>query len=97
MRELPRSMQETDCLRCRMCACRRIWSFSSSPVSMIGMRQRLQRARSVFITEADLPELPEGQFYIRDLIGMEVEEQGGSFSWSRNRCPAEYSTGYLSK
>ena len=30
-------------------------------------------------TEADLPELPEGQFYIRDLIGMEVEEQGGSF------------------
>lgn len=33
----------------------------------------------LFITEADLPELPEGQFYIRDLIGMEVEEQGGSF------------------
>lgn len=46
---------------------------------MIGMRQRLQRARSFLLREADLPELPEGQFYIRDLIGMEVEEQGGSF------------------
>ena len=30
------------------------------------------RGREVFVTEDDLPELPEGQFYIRDLIGMEV-------------------------
>ncbi len=37
------------------------------------------KGAELFITEADLPELPEGQFYIRDLIGMEVEEQGGSF------------------
>lgn len=37
------------------------------------------KGTELFITEADLPELPEGQFYIRDLIGMEVEEQGGSF------------------
>ena len=34
------------------------------------------KGTELFITEADLPELPEGQFYIRDLIGMEVEEQG---------------------
>lgn len=37
------------------------------------------KGTELFITEADLPELPEGQFYIRDLIGMGVEEQGGSF------------------
>ena len=37
------------------------------------------KGTELFITEADLPELPEGQFYIRDLIGMEVEEHGGSF------------------
>ena len=37
------------------------------------------KGTELFITEEDLPELPEGQFYIRDLIGMEVEEQGGSF------------------
>lgn len=37
------------------------------------------KGTELFITEADLPELPEGQFYIRDLIGMEVEEQGGFF------------------
>ena len=37
------------------------------------------KGTELFITEADLPELPEGQFYIRDLIGMEVEEKGGSF------------------
>lgn len=37
------------------------------------------KGTELFITEADLPELPEGQFYISDLIGMEVEEQGGSF------------------
>ncbi|MBR0126909.1 MAG: 16S rRNA processing protein RimM [Firmicutes bacterium] len=30
------------------------------------------RGRELFITEADLPELPEGQFYVRDLIGMTV-------------------------
>ena len=27
------------------------------------------KGTELFITEADLPELPEGQFYIRDLIG----------------------------
>ena len=61
-----------------MCVCRRIWSFSSSPVSMIGMRQRLQRARSFYYGSGS-SRASEGQFYIRDLIGMEVEEQGGSF------------------
>lgn len=30
------------------------------------------RGKTIYITEADLPELPEGQFYVRDLIGMEV-------------------------
>ena len=31
------------------------------------------KTKDVFITEADLKELPEDTFYIRDLIGMEVE------------------------
>lgn len=30
------------------------------------------RGTEVFITEKDLPKLPEGQYYVRDLIGMEV-------------------------
>lgn len=35
------------------------------------------RGREVFVTEADLPELPEGQFYVRDLIGMQVVTEEG--------------------
>ena len=30
------------------------------------------RGREIFVTEADLPELPEGEYYVRDLIGMQV-------------------------
>lgn len=37
------------------------------------------KGTELFITEADLPPLPEGQFYIRDIIGMEVIEQDGQF------------------
>lgn len=36
------------------------------------------RGTELYITEADLPELPEGQFYVRDLIGMTVKEENGS-------------------
>ncbi|MBQ0078746.1 MAG: 16S rRNA processing protein RimM [Eubacterium sp.] len=32
----------------------------------------LARGKEIFVTEADLPELEEGVFYIRDLIGMDV-------------------------
>lgn len=32
--------------------------------------------RDIFITEDDLPELEEGEYYVRDLIGMTVEEDG---------------------
>lgn len=32
------------------------------------------RGTEIFVTEADLPPLEEGEFYIRDLIGMEVIE-----------------------
>ena len=35
------------------------------------------RGREVFITEEDLPELPEGRYYVRDIIGMKVVEDGG--------------------
>lgn len=35
------------------------------------------RGRELFVTEDDLPELPEGQFYVRDLIGMEVFSDEG--------------------
>jgi len=30
------------------------------------------KGSELFITEADLPELPEGEYYVRDLIGMEA-------------------------
>lgn len=36
------------------------------------------RGRELFITEEDLPELPAGQFYVRELIGMAVKERNGS-------------------
>ena len=34
--------------------------------------------REIFVTEDDLPELEEGEYYIRDLIGMEVVLEDGS-------------------
>ncbi len=36
------------------------------------------KGRELFVTEADLPELPEGEYYIRDLMGMEVVLEDGS-------------------
>ena len=35
------------------------------------------RGKELFITESDLPELPEGQYYIRYLIGMTVKKENG--------------------
>lgn len=35
------------------------------------------RGSFLYITEDDLPELPEGQFYVRDLIGMTAVEENG--------------------
>ena len=34
------------------------------------------RDKDVYITEDDLRELPEGSYYLRDLIGMKVVDQG---------------------
>lgn len=41
-------------------------------------RDAAERARGKFlyITEDDLPDLPEGEYYVRDLIGMRVIEEG---------------------
>lgn len=36
------------------------------------------RGKDLYITEDDLPELPEGQYYVRDLIGMSVTEEDGN-------------------
>ena len=37
------------------------------------------KERDIYITEADLPELPNDTFYVRDLIGCEVrDEKNGS-------------------
>ena len=36
------------------------------------------RGKELYITEGDLPELPEGQYYVRDLIGMSVTEEDGN-------------------
>lgn len=35
------------------------------------------RGREIFVTEEDLPELPEGEYYVRDLIGMTVVTTDG--------------------
>ncbi|NLD19811.1 MAG: 16S rRNA processing protein RimM [Clostridiales bacterium] len=37
------------------------------------------RGSEIFMREEDLPPLPEGQFYIRDLIGMKVKEAEGEY------------------
>lgn len=34
------------------------------------------KGKILYITEEDLPELSEGQFYVRDLIGMTIIERG---------------------
>ena len=39
------------------------------------------RGKELYITEDDLPELPEGQYYVRDLIGMSVTEEDGNLLW----------------
>lgn len=36
------------------------------------------RGSLLYVTEDDLPELPEGEYYIRDLIGMEAVTEDGS-------------------
>lgn len=36
------------------------------------------RGKEIFITEEDLPELPEGEYYIRDLIGITVKDDKGN-------------------
>lgn len=43
-------------------------------------RDSAERLRGTFIsvTEDDLPELPDGQFYVRDLIGMTAVEENGN-------------------
>lgn len=38
----------------------------------------LAKGSEIFITENDLPELEEGVFYVRDLIGMSVAEENGN-------------------
>ncbi len=50
-------------------------------LSGINDRDAAERARGkeLFITEDDLPELPEGVFYVRDLIGMDVVKEDGEF------------------
>lgn len=36
------------------------------------------KGRELYITDKDLPKLPKGQYYIRDLMGMEVVQEDGS-------------------
>ncbi|MDO4545132.1 MAG: ribosome maturation factor RimM [Bacillota bacterium] len=36
------------------------------------------KGRELFIMERDLPALPEGQFYVRDVLGMTVREEDGA-------------------
>lgn len=41
------------------------------------------RGKEVYVTEKDLPKLPKGQYYVRDLIGMDVlvsSDETGRFS-----------------
>ena len=43
-------------------------------------RDAAERAKGslIYVTEEDLPELPEGEYYVRDLIGMEAALEDGS-------------------
>ena len=43
-------------------------------------RDEAEKARNkeIFVSEDDLPELPEGEYYVRDLIGMEAVLEDGS-------------------
>lgn len=43
-----------------------------------------QKEKYVYITEAQLPELPEDTYYIRDLIGMTVETETGDILGTLN-------------
>ena len=36
------------------------------------------KGRELYVTDKDLPKLPKGQYYIRDLIGMEVMQDNGN-------------------
>lgn len=36
------------------------------------------KGKELFIDESELPELPEGQYYVRDMIGIEVKDESGS-------------------
>ena len=36
------------------------------------------KGTDLFVTEDDLPELPEGEFYVREMIGMTVKEEDGT-------------------
>ena len=36
------------------------------------------KGSELFVTEADLPDLPEGEYYVRDLVGMEAVLEDGS-------------------
>lgn len=48
------------------------------------------RGREVFVTEADLPPLEEGEYYVRDLIGMEVvEAEDGSLAQGNGNAAGE--------
>lgn len=38
------------------------------------------RGKGVFIEESDLAELPEGSYYVRDLIGLQVTDREGTLS-----------------
>ena len=42
-------------------------------------RAEALRGRELYVTEEDLPELPQGQYYVRDIIGMAVREENGTF------------------
>ena len=46
----------------------------------INDRNAAEKARGseLFVTEDDLPELPEGEYYVRDLIGMEAVLEDGA-------------------
>ena len=39
----------------------------------------LAKGKEIFVTEDDLPELEDGVYYVRDLIGMKVREEDGNY------------------
>ena len=64
------------------------------PATRSGSTARSSAGRSLTVPRAELPALPEGEFYAFEIIGLRVEEEGGRVVRSRPAtcCPGRPTT-----